>query len=503
MTDQIQKILAFNKDPQFEVFKSIQEVNDNLKNLTEAVQSSKSDVVSVDNLSDAQTDLTPLEANFEALKASVESVVTAIQSIPQDKEMDMSGIEKLLKDLVNKPVEKIDMSHMETMSGILDNILFAVQTTASHSGDKEENPADKIVPELAKVQKILNLLNENVVAIDIPNFDYEKLARIIKENVQIKVSGGGGPSHVRATIQNGGSDINAATEETVSQLVMAVTNVLTATTFNLNSAAYSATTSVTSDAIISAINFSFSTNQSKTITITSSNGTVLVNEKTTATSFSPVRLVGMGLDATKNLTIAVTQTTGACTMTLEVLVESGSNTLVGNPTVIQGTAGTDPWLTVDIVHQRVHEGRYFSGGYYNAAVADTNTIQLLVQTTAEVTHAVFNATSSGDAYIQLFEGATVSAAGTAVTMSNHNRQSTKVFGGTVTHTPTVTGTGTQVNGTSLMPGGTKSAGSGGEFDGFGAEFVLAASTIYLFRVTNVAGGNAKMDVALKCYQPNL
>jgi len=210
---QLEKLLTLHENPALAVFDALNEVNDNLKALAEAVQSSKSEVVSVTNLADAKTDLSPLEANFEALKGAVEQVTGAIKAIPKDSEVDMSGVEKLLKELVNRPVEKMDMSHMETMSDILDNILFAVQTTATHSNDKEE----ELVPEFAKVLEILNLLNENVVAIDIPSLDYEKLARIIKANVQIKVSGGGGPSHVKATIQNGGQDVNVATSEKQGQ----------------------------------------------------------------------------------------------------------------------------------------------------------------------------------------------------------------------------------------------------------------------------------------------
>lgn len=187
---QLKKLDTFNKQPQFAIFSELQGLNDAVKALINATKESKSEVVSVDNLSDAKTDLTPLETNFEALRVSMEAVKTAIEAIPADKEMDMSGIEKLLEQIVLKEPEKMDMSHMVVMTDILDNILYAVQETASHSMDKEENPADKIVPELKNVQDILNLLNENVVSIEIPGFNYEKLAQIIKDNLNITVQGG-------------------------------------------------------------------------------------------------------------------------------------------------------------------------------------------------------------------------------------------------------------------------------------------------------------------------
>lgn len=160
-------------------------------------------------------------------------------------------------------------------------------------------------------------------------------------------------------------------------------------------------------------------------------------------------------------------------------------------------------VTTNIVHQRVHEGRLFSGGYYNASVADTASIYLLVQTGAQDTHAVFYGSSSGDATLEYFEGTTFSAAGTAVSALNHNRQSAKTFTGTITHTPTITANGTQLDGTVFIPGGTKGSGSGGSSTGFLEEMLLANSTNYLVKLTNVSGGVQKMNIGMACYQPNL
>lgn len=154
-------------------------------------------------------------------------------------------------------------------------------------------------------------------------------------------------------------------------------------------------------------------------------------------------------------------------------------------------------------HQKVHEGRYFSGGYYNAAVADTASLDILIQTGASSSpHMVFSVASQGDALTYIYEDATFSAAGTTVAMTNHNRNSAKVFDCTVTHTPTITGVGTQLDGTGYSAAGEKNASSGGNF-GFSSEFVLAASTTYLFRVTNVSGSACKIAAILEGYQPTL
>ncbi|MFA6972401.1 MAG: hypothetical protein WC208_13530 [Gallionella sp.] len=175
--------------------------------------------------------------------------------------------------------------------------------------------------------------------------------------------------------------------------------------------------------------------------------------------------------------------------------------LGGSGTEILVSSGYMPGI--DIVHQKVHEGRYFSGGYYNAALVDTGTIDLLVQTsTTNSTHCRVSGYSGGDSLVQIFEAAAFSNAGTAVSISNHNRSSSKVFDGTVTHTPTLTGTGNQLNGTIFIPGGVKAGSSGGSGN-FDSEFILAVSQTYLFRITNVSGATKKQSMMLECYQPNL
>lgn len=157
---------------------------------------------------------------------------------------------------------------------------------------------------------------------------------------------------------------------------------------------------------------------------------------------------------------------------------------------------------IDYPHQKTHEGRYFSGGYYDSSVANNGTLDILIQSSSsQYMHTKFSAVSSGNATVQIYEGTTVSAAGTGVTMTNHNRASSKVFSGTVTHTPTVTGVGTQVNGTGFIAGG-PGGGEGGDFD-FSNEFILNISTNYLFRITNVSGSSAKISASIQGYEPTL
>jgi hypothetical protein len=160
-------------------------------------------------------------------------------------------------------------------------------------------------------------------------------------------------------------------------------------------------------------------------------------------------------------------------------------------------------VTIDYPHQKTHEGRYFSGGYYNASIANGATIELLIQMGAATTwHSKIRASSGGDATVQIFENATFSAAGTSVTVSNHNRSSSKVSDATVTHTPTLTADGTQVNGTILIPGGSTGNSAGGS-GGFEDEYILAVSKVYLVRLTNTAGTSEPMSLLVEGYQPTL
>lgn len=159
--------------------------------------------------------------------------------------------------------------------------------------------------------------------------------------------------------------------------------------------------------------------------------------------------------------------------------------------------------TVDVVHLMVHAGRYFSAGVYNAALAGAGTLDILVQTGTQAMHLVWRGSSSGHATLNAYEGTTFSAAGTALAALNHNRTSAKTTDATITHTPTVTAVGTQMNGTEFLAAGNKGDGAGAIGSAFGNEFNLAPSTSYLFRLTNVSGGASQTSTGISFYHPLL
>jgi len=152
-----------------------------------------------------------------------------------------------------------------------------------------------------------------------------------------------------------GTTINPATEEKQDTLitatqanVMAITNAINQTAYALGSTSFSATTNISNDYILDSVEFNFSTALSKTITITSADGTILWggNVDTTSanlgynTTKQNIFLADFnsGFNGGENITITVTQTSGACAMDCLLKVRSGSNNLLGDPTLGAGTA---------------------------------------------------------------------------------------------------------------------------------------------------------------------
>ncbi len=158
----------------------------------------------------------------------------------------------------------------------------------------------------------------------------------------------GGAVYVLPT-DTDGTPVNLALEETVSQLVMAISTPITEIAYDLNAAAFSETTAITNDYEFDSVELNFSTAEAKTITITSSDGTILwggdvdqtaANQGylTTAQNFY-LGFNHRGFDGGDNITIAVTQFSSPGTMDCVLRTKSGTNSLLGNPHT--GWLGTD------------------------------------------------------------------------------------------------------------------------------------------------------------------
>ena len=322
---------------------------------------------------------------------------------------------------------------------------------------------------------------------------------------------------ITAYIKNkAGAYINPATEDTVSQLVMAVTNAIDSTAYDLNAAAFSETTAITNDYELDSVELNFSTAEAKTITITSADGTILWGGDVDTTAANQGYLTTAkhfylgfnhrGFDGGDNITVTVTQFSGAGTMDCVLRTKSGTNSLLGDPTVkITDTSNTvlhhdklvQSMVITRTFHHLGHEGMVFIYSERFNTIANGANLDILIRMPAgnanRECHLRFTTISKAntgtlDVDVILREGITVSAVGDVKTIPSTNDATVKATGVLIYSGPTVTDIG-NFKAQGAMMGEKKSTGSQ---DMTVPEWILApdgASTRdYLLRVTNNSGG---------------
>jgi len=161
-------------------------------------------------------------------------------------------------------------------------------------------------------------------------------------------------------------------------------------------------------------------------------------------------------------------------------------------------AHVDSWnnalVTMDEIHANVHRGIMFEASHANASVANNGDVEVIVQVHADqAAHMRWFAAAGGDMQIEVYEGVTYSSAGTSILTPNLNRFSSNTATALVSHTPTLTDDGTLLA-SSILPGGT--AGRQPPI-----EWILKTGEDYLFRLTNIDGGNQAVSLALDWYEP--
>lgn len=116
---------------------------------------------------------------------------------------------------------------------------------------------------------------------------------------------------------------------------LSVTNSIDETAYDLNAASFSEVTTISNDYIFDSIEFNFSTDESKTITITTADGTAIYSdtniEQNIFLSFD------RAFNGGENLTVTVTQFSSVGTMDCILKVKQGGSGLVGNPVLGTGT----------------------------------------------------------------------------------------------------------------------------------------------------------------------
>ena len=163
--------------------------------------------------------------------------------------------------------------------------------------------------------------------------------------------------------------------------------------------------------------------------------------------------------------------------------------------------------TIETEHAYIHEGIFFeSYNKFTLAAGATKVVTIKPAAGTYLHYRPTNLVTSADKVtIEFYEGATVTAAtGTAVTPSNHNRNSTLASKVTLLDAPTVT-----VNGTKFaqvyMPGatGTGSTRTGQSAGTSGSEWVFKPNTVYMVKVTNGSSGSNDIQINFQWYEESM
>ncbi len=175
-------------------------------------------------------------------------------------------------------------------------------------------------------------------------------------------------------------------------------------------------------------------------------------------------------------------------MTQAVQTKGGNNEVADVDPVSKG------FILIDTVHERIHAGMMFAADIVDVALVSAASLEMLVRTAVGApVHMRISTNAGGDARIRLFEAPTTTSDGTPLALEDRNRVTDNVATTSAFDSPTVT-----ADGTSLLDA-VQPASKGASFEAFG-EFVLAADTDYLVRVTNLAGGAQAVSLQADMYE---
>lgn len=166
-------------------------------------------------------------------------------------------------------------------------------------------------------------------------------------------------------------------------------------------------------------------------------------------------------------------------------------------------AGADaPLITVDVNHQRNHDGRAFFAYKVapdSAPLASLASIDIVLASPSGLfPHITIDAMCLGDAELYIYEGSSTTG-GTSFTPINRNRNYAVSNPSQVAMVinPTVTSVGTEID-VQIIPGGVGKKAGGGTVGSL--EYVLKPLTNYLFRLTNVNGTSHAASLQLEWYE---
>ena len=163
--------------------------------------------------------------------------------------------------------------------------------------------------------------------------------------------------------------------------------------------------------------------------------------------------------------------------------------------------------TIETEHAYIHEGIFYESYNKFTLAAGAKRVVTIKSPVGKYLHyrPTNLVTSADKVTIEFYEGATVTAeTGTAVTPSNHDRNSALTSGVTLLDAPTVTADGTKFAQV-YIPGATGTGGTrtGQSAGTSGSEWVLKPNTVYLIRVTNGSSGSNDIQVNFQWYEESM
>ena len=145
---------------------------------------------------------------------------------------------------------------------------------------------------------------------------------------------------------------------------------------------------------------------------------------------------------------------------------------------------TGALVTIDYAHHEIHDGDMFKTTYNaDKSMGDNLDILIVTPNTRVYPHIAWEIGNESEAQMYVYEGTTTSSNGTAVTVTNKDRNSLKTSGVLAFHTPTFGSVGTEIF--NWHSGSGKGGGSGNREE---TEAILKQNTKYLYRVNAVAAG---------------
>lgn len=149
---------------------------------------------------------------------------------------------------------------------------------------------------------------------------------------------------------------------------------------------------------------------------------------------------------------------------------------------------------VDIAHNEIHSGTFYSTHTMSTDLKITNPKKFLFITPSEAPihantikiHIIFIISTDLGIKIEFFENTQTSSNGTPITIINQNRNSTILPVGDIGEDPIVTSEGTNIY--EELIGSTTTGGTGGLTNRNEDEIILKVGTIYLLKITPLIDG---------------